>query len=322
MRNQRQEFVESASSTDADANKYYDLLEQAYLFNEHGDPTLYNHRPPVLLASRPWNEDRVVQLQRVFQSSQLDAALVVIQDMEEPGIDGKPAEEQPPEAQLQAARAAKEAFDSPPPQLQPLISIVTGNTRAHMYTIVGNHSTAAHVRLIESSKARRDVGVEAMRWGRTRKTYYFFRSQFKARDDFLFLARFENESVVSNAQTLQYTGHQEPLHVLDLIRNVYVAFGRPARVTGSRSQSSTYGSFLKHLNSALERPRSQEQERALKKKRDVQQKARMEVDSLKKKFDQGLLSGDDYEARVKEVRGLPSLHHLLPSASHPLYWFQ
>ena len=88
---------------------------------------------PILVSSRLWNEERVVQLLKVFQSRLLGRAIVVIQDEEEPGIDGKPIGEQPPNSHLLTAKGAKKASDHG--DVRQLFSIVKGEAKAHMYTV-------------------------------------------------------------------------------------------------------------------------------------------------------------------------------------------
>ena len=84
---------------------------------------------PILVSSRLWNEERVVQLLKVFQSRLLGRTIVVIQDEEEPGIDGKPIGEQPPKSHLLTAKGAKKACDHG--DVRQLLSIVKGEAKAH-----------------------------------------------------------------------------------------------------------------------------------------------------------------------------------------------
>ena len=117
------------------------------------------------------------------------------------------------------ARKAWEAYD--------LEKLCRGLLRGHgghglsAFTLTGNHSTDALMRLVEMGSVPHSRAK--------RSCYVYFNSQLSD-DHFQFLARFENETCVADAQlTADYNLFSDPQYLCPFIRTHWTDLGRPKR---------------------------------------------------------------------------------------------
>jgi hypothetical protein len=231
---------------------YIGLMGKAALYTTKADVRCWNRRASVEsgFSTRPHVPTRVQELMANFSFERLGAAVVVIDDCEDSKLvfEAWRAHDYAPLIRL------VERYEAPGDSMEEV-------DRTAGFTLVGNHSTDAHVRLIEQNK----VGVC------TRRAFVFFESQL-AKDDFRFISRHENVLVQADAVTTHYQGHCEPLNVIPFIRQVWKSpeFGMvpraPAGTTSNsrNEQYQRYWRFHNRLQQILERPeqisRSEEKE--------------------------------------------------------------
>ena len=132
------------------------------------------------------------------------------------------------EAEMVAAEVAFECWRAGDPE--PALELVEyspdeergpeeGRDRARVFTLVGNHSTEAQVRLL---RAKRPVQPY-------REAYVFFRSQLG--DDHLrLLASTENVLATEDAKMVgDYDEYMSPTNMIPFLRDLWKSFGSPAR---------------------------------------------------------------------------------------------
>jgi hypothetical protein len=214
---------------------YIQLIGKAALYTSRADVRCWNRRADVNsgFSTRPHVAVRVQELMGTFSFERLGAAVVVIDDCE----NNKPVFEAWKREEYEPLIKLVEQYDG---ELERTVG----------FTLVGNHSTDAHCRLIDEQKIKIC----------TRRAFVFFQQQLPM-DDFRFISKHENVLVQADAVTTHYQGHCEPLNVIPFIRQVWkspefnMVPRAPAGTTGTKNlEYQKYWKFHHRLQQILERP--------------------------------------------------------------------
>lgn len=255
------------------------LLGMAAVYTDQANPQCYNRRPSYesKLLQRVTVQSRVNTLIEKFDLHALTPAVVIFDPEQSHRFD-----------------TVKQAWAAGDPR--PLFKAVESYEalEPEFFTLVGNHSSEAHVRRWEKDQST----------VLKRATYVFFKDQITA-EDFRYISRTENLSVQRTAFTTAYTGHTMPLNVIPFIREYWMLFGSPPRVESSRKKKLTkeeqdYRDFQTLLHSVLEPPTGDTAGSDT-----DEEKVNKKVDSLLKKYAEKLKEAGklkDAEARKKKVK--------------------
>lgn len=296
----RMVYGKSLASRARDVQGYFlNLLEGAAVYTSRADPRLYNRRPPIQLQARAFLEGHVQTFMANFKAANLQPAFLVIDN-------------EGTEAEMAAAEVAFECWRAGDPE--PALELVEyspdeergpeeGRNRARVFTLVGNHSTEAQVRLL---RAKRPVQPY-------REAYVFFRSQLG--DDHLrLLASTENVLATEDAKMVgDYDEYMSPTNMIPFLRDLWKSFGSPARQPSAQkkpprvetplTERERWWEFQRLLQNVLESPA----DTSVQAERVAQNEAKkihmLEAECLQKieeAVERGL-SGAELEEVVKEV---------------------
>ena len=296
----RMVYGKSLASRARDVQGYFlNLLEGAAVYTSRADPRLYNRRPPIQLQARAFLEGHVQTFMANFKAANLQPAFLVIDN-------------EGTEAEMAAAEVAFESWRAGDPE--PALELVEyspdeergpeeGRNRARVFTLVGNHSTEAQVRLL---RAKRPVQPY-------REAYVFFRSQLG--DDHLrLLASTENVLATEDAKMVgDYDEYMSPTNMIPFLRDLWKSFGSPARQPSAQkkpprvetplTERERWWEFQRLLQNVLESPA----DTSVQAERVAQNEAKkihmLEAECLQKieeAVERGL-SGAELEEVVKEV---------------------
>ena len=296
----RMVYGKSLASRARDVQGYFlNLLEGAAVYTSRADPRLYNRRPPIQLQARAFLEGHVQTFMANFKAANLQPAFLVIDN-------------EGTEAEVAGAEFAFESWRAGDPE--PALQLVeyspdeepgTEQDRltARVFTLVGNHSTEAQVRLL---RAKRPVQPY-------REAYVFFRSQLG--DDHLrLLASTENVLATEDAKMVgDYDEYMSPTNMIPFLRDLWKSFGSPARQPSAQkkpprvetplTERERWWEFQRLLQNVLESPA----DASVQAERIAQNEARkihmLEAECLQKieeAVERGL-SGADLEKVVQEV---------------------
>ncbi|CAD7701397.1 unnamed protein product, partial [Ostreobium quekettii] len=256
------------------------LMGFAAIYTDLGNPLCYNRRPSYAskLLQRVIVESRVQTLTENFDLQALTPAVVVFD----------PTTTQ----RMESVREQWEAGN--PGLLLEAVEHYTEGQETEFFTIVGNHSTQAHVNC-----STKDPSIKLRR-----ATFVFFSGQLTD-DDFRFISRTENMSVQRAASTTTYKDHTEPLNIIPFICEYWKQFGRPPRPQSSRKKNRTkaepdYADFQTLLHAVLEPQVGESTEKDEKELQKKMQAIKTKYQALKQKAVKDVKEAQARKQKLKE----------------------